>query len=494
MNTKNIVKSLFLFTFFPFSLALAAENGLWIEGKDRPTERVNVGIKAVTPDAYSKIAEKLDATVVNISTTQVVKSDRQRGMMPKRNNPHSQNPFDDFFGGDPFEFFFRQPPEPQQEQRRQSLGSGFILNDQGYIATNNHVVEKADEIKVILSDETEYVGKVIGRDSKTDVALIKIEPKKKLTSVMFGDSDQLKVGDIVVAIGNPFGLSHSVTQGIVSAKERSIGFGNYDDFIQTDASINPGNSGGPLLNLQGEVVGINAAIVASAQGIGFAIPVNLAKNILLKLKDGGKVTRGWIGVGIQPIGEEHATALKLAGRAGALVSDVKKDSPAQKAGIQVGDVITKFGDKNIQKVGDLPISVANTPVKKKVPVEVIRDGKLKALDVEVGEFKDDDQEESVSKGDSADPLGLSVADLTPDIRKRFRAEEDVAGVVVTAVEGSSAAASKGILAGDIILEVDQKRTPNIAAYQAATAGKKKGSTVLLLIKRGPGSIFIAFTL
>jgi serine protease Do len=468
-----------------------AENGFWVEGKERPEERVNVGTTAVTPDAYVRISEKMDAAVVNISTTQVVKPGRTFGRIPRpRQRPEGRDQQGMPFLGDPFDddFFNRFFNAPQQEFRRQSLGSGFILNSEGYIVTNNHVVEKADEIKVVLHDETQLIARVIGRDPKTDVALLKIDAKKPLTHVILGDSSRLKVGDIVVAIGNPFGLSHSLTQGIVSAKERSIGFGSYDAFIQTDASINPGNSGGPLLNLQGEVVGINAAIVASGQGIGFAIPINLAKSVLMKLHEGGKVVRGWLGVMIQKVDEETAAALKLSEPKGALVSEVQKGSPAQEAGIQTGDVIVKFDGKAISDFNDLPIRVADTPVGATVPVEILRDGKSKVLKVRIQELKG---ETTVASGEETQPekqdvLGLTVSNFTGG---------DVKGVLVAGIGEASAAAAHGIGPGDVILEVDRHPTPDVQSYRKVVAGKKKGDNVLLLVKRGENTtLFVAFTI
>lgn len=483
-----------IFTFVSisiFSPCFAADNGFWHEGKDFPAERVNAGIKAVTPDAYSKIAEKIDGAVVNISSTQNVKPNKQ-GRPHGFSNPRNRvNPFDDFFGGNPFEKFFQMP----EQQPRQSLGSGFILNSEGYIVTNNHVVEKADEIKVVLQDESTYTAKVIGKDPKTDVALIKIDAKKPLAHVILGDSSALKVGDIVVAIGNPFGLSHTVTQGIVSAKERTIGAGPYDDFIQTDASINPGNSGGPLLNLYGEVIGINSMINAAGQNIGFAIPINLAKDILLKLKDKGKVVRGWLGVMIQKITDEHATALKLKDRRGALVADVQKGSPAEKAGFKPGDVIVAFNAKPIKDYNELPLSVANTSIGKKVKVDLIRDGSLKSMDVVVEELKGDEAIEPATSEKQADPLGLNVEEITDQMAPSLGLDSGTKGVVVTDVDDGSAAAERGIQRGDVIVEIDRKKITSAKEYQEAVQGKKKGDNVLMLVKRGKGSaLYVAFTL
>ncbi|HLG19808.1 MAG TPA: DegQ family serine endoprotease [Bdellovibrionota bacterium] len=481
------------------SSSFAAEQ-FWLEGKDHPELRVNVDLKTLAPDAYLKIAERMNGAVVNISTTQVIRSPRARGPRrgpgPNQPGPRGPNPFDDLFE----DFFFGPFSEmPQPERRAQSLGSGFILNSAGYIVTNNHVVEQAEKVKVVLADDSEFEAKVVGRDPKTDVALLKIEPKNvSLKSVVLGDSDRMRVGEVVVAIGNPFGLSNSVTQGIVSAKERSIGAGPYDDFIQTDASINPGNSGGPLLDLQGEVIGINAAIVSSGAGgsvgIGFAIPINLAKKVLLSLRETGKVVRGRLGVLIQKVGAEHAAALKLPDKTGALVSDVQEDSPAKKAGIKVGDVVTRFDGKRIKDWHELPIAVANTPVGKKVQVEVIRDGKQMTFSVTIVELKDEEVETSTSGPVGSDRLGMTVQKLTPEMASSLDVDKNLEAVVVTEIDPNGAAYAKGIRQGDIILEVNRKRVPTVAAYKSATSKLKKGDTVLVLVKRGASTLFVAFTL
>jgi serine protease Do len=305
--------------------------------------------------------KRVKPSVVNISTTTLVKGpdlyDRFFGQA---------NPFRDFFGEDFYERFFGDMP--QREFKQRSLGSGFIIDRDGYILTNNHVVEKAQSIKVRLSDEKEYDAKVVGRDPKTDIALIKINTRQNLPVAPLGDSDSLEVGDWLIAIGNPFGLEHTVTAGIVSAKGRVIGAGPYDDFIQTDASINPGNSGGPLFNLNGEVVGINTAIVSGGQGIGFAIPINVAKELLPQLKTKGRVVRGWLGVMIQKVTPEIAKGFGLKESEGALVSDVMEGSPAEKAGIKRGDVIVSYNGKRIKEMDQLPKLVGTTEVGKKVKV------------------------------------------------------------------------------------------------------------------------------
>jgi len=478
-----------------------AGNGLWVNGKDEPKRRVNVGSKVLNRDVYLNVAERYNSTVVNIRSTRVMKPPKTFWHGPNRRkkgpqSPGPMPPFDNFFNDDFFDRFFGGPQMPQPERKQQSLGSGFILNAEGYVVTNNHVVEKADEIIVALSDETEFKATIVGRDPRTDVALLKVESKKKLPHVILGDSEELRVGDVVMAIGNPFGLSHSVTQGIVSAKERTIGFGPYDDFIQTDASINPGNSGGPLLNLHGEVVGINTAIVAAASGIGFAIPINLAKNILLNLKNEGRVVRGWLGVGIQKVSEELAKQFGLKKKQGALVTEVFKDSPAEKAGLKTGDIIIDFAGKKIKKMDELPLAVANTKVNKKVRVIIFRDGKRKTFSVKIGELKGDDVAGAPEKKDDLDELlGLSVQELTDQMARSLGVEKDVKGVVVSDINTSSKAYEKGVRRGDVIVEVDRRKTPDLKAYRKVIRKKKKGKSVLLLIKRGAsGTLFVAFTL
>ncbi|HXV81174.1 MAG TPA: Do family serine endopeptidase, partial [Candidatus Binatia bacterium] len=340
------------------------------------------------------------------------------------------------------------------------------------------------------SDEQEYEAKVVGRDPKTDIAVIKITAKIDLTPATLGDSDQLEVGEWVMAIGNPFGLDSTVTSGIVSAKGRHIGQGPYDNFIQTDASINPGNSGGPLINLRGEVIGINTAIFSRSGGnigIGFAIPINLVKELLPQLRGKGKVTRGYLGVLIQKVTPEIAESLGMDRARGALVANVSKDGPAEKAGIKVGDVIIEFDGKEIKDSSDLPIIVARTPVDRRVRIKVLRDKKDVQLTVNVGELKD---EEVVASAPEKGELGMTVQRLTPQIAESLGLEK-TEGVVVSAVDPGSAADEAGIRRGDVILEVDRKPIPNIDEYKKAIAGISKGKGVLLLVRRGESTLFLA---
>jgi serine protease Do len=340
---------------------------------------------------------------------------------------------------------------------------------------------------VRLDDEREFPGEVIGRDPKTDLALIKVKAETDLGFLPLGDSDKMRIGDWVVAIGNPFGLDHTVTAGILSARGRVIGSGPYDDFLQTDASINPGNSGGPLLNMQGEVIGINSAIIAGGTGIGFAIPVNLAKTIVDQLKNKGRVVRGWLGVMIQKVTPELAKSFGLDEERGALVGDVTQGGPADKAGIQRGDVIVSFGGQSIEDFSALPGIVANTPVSKKVEVAIVRNGKEMKLEVEVGELKDD-MTASIAPETMAANLGLTVKDLTPEMAEGLGLPE-VKGVVVSGIEGGSPAEEAGLNAGDVILEINRQAVDDMAAYNRIMGDVKKEDTVLFLIKRGTNTLF-----
>jgi serine protease Do len=432
------------------------------------------------PD-FVALAKKMKPVVVNISTTQVGEA---RGQQEFGSPFGEDDPFNDFwkrfFGG----------PIPRGPQRQRSLGSGFVIDADGSILTNNHVVENAQKIVVKTSDDQEYEAKVVGRDPKTDIAVIKITAKTGLTVASLGDSDKLEVGEWVMAIGNPFGLDSTVTSGIVSAKGRHIGQGPYDNFIQTDASINPGNSGGPLLNLRGEVIGINTAIFSRSGGnigIGFAIPINLVKELLPQLRGKGKVTRGYLGVLIQKVTPEIAESLGIDKARGALVANVSKDGPAEKAGVKVGDVIVEFDGKEIKESGDLPIVVARTPVDRKVRMKVLRDKKDLQLTVTVGELKD---EEVVASAPEKGELGMTVQKLTPQMAESLgldRAE----GVVVSAVDPGSAADEAGIRRGDVILEIDRKPIRGIEEYKKAVAGARKGKGVLFLVRRGESTLFLA---
>ena len=440
--------------------------------------------RTTSPD-FVELAKKLTPTVVNIRTAKVIKP------KPQQQRPRMQHsPFDNFF-----EEFFGQfnGQLPQQRQRReQSLGTGFIIDADGYILTNNHVVNGADEVMVKLSDGREIKGMIKGTDEKLDLALIKISDKEAFHAAELGDSDQLNVGEWVMAIGNPFGLSQTVTAGIVSAKGRVIGNGPYDDFIQTDASINPGNSGGPLFNSDGRVIGINTAIIAGGQGIGFAIPINMAKSIISQLRDTGKVTRGYIGIRFQPLTADLAKSFGMNSDKGALIASVDKDTPADKAGLKAGDVIIEYDGKTINESGELPRLVATTPIGRKVPLLVFRDGKKEEFSVVIGKLKSDDA--SATNGDNvSDKLGITVQQMTSELASRFGIKESKGGLVITEVKQGSSAEEAGITPGSVVIEVNGKRPDSLQQYSSVVSGIKKGDIVRLLLKRPDGSVhYIAF--
>jgi serine protease Do len=435
------------------------------------------------PQSFADLAERAKPAVVNISTSSKVKM--------------QGNPFRFFQGEDEEgqlrEFFKRFFGEiPDRERKQQSLGSGFIIGSDGQIITNNHMIEGAEEIKVKLSDGREFKAKVIGRDPKTDLALIKIaSPVERLPVLELGDSDRMRVGDWVLAVGIPFGLEHTVTQGIISATGRVIGSGPYDNFLQTDAPINPGNSGGPLVNLKGEVIGINTAIVSGGQGLGFAIPSSLAKSIISQLKEKGKVVRGWMGVSIQSVTPDLAESFGMKEAKGALVGDVNPGSPAQKAGLKRGDIIVAYDGKSIKDSNDLPRYVAETPVGKRVDVDIIRDGKEKRVPVQIQEMTEEKaaapQTEEAEGG--VDSLGMKLDDLNAKWQQHLGITEK-SGVLVVAVEDGSAADDAGIETGDLVKEVDRKPVRNLAEYNAAVE-KAKGRTVLLLLQRGKQTFYVS---
>ncbi len=433
------------------------------------------------PDSFSGLVKKAKPAVVYISTVKVIKG-KSRFQSPFGGNMHPNDQLRDFFD----QFLGRRAP---RDYKQEGLGSGFVIDKDGYILTNNHVVEKVDEIKVTMADKKTYTAELIGHDPKTDLALIRIDADEALEPLPLGNSDDLEVGDWVVAIGNPYGLGNTVTAGIVSYKSRNINAGPYDDFIQTDAAINPGNSGGPLLNTKGEVVGINSAIFSQTGGsigIGFAIPVNMAKDLLPQLKK-GKVIRGWLGVHIQQISPELKDGLKLKDTKGALVADVSPGSPAQKAGIKRGDVVVSFDGTKIEEMDDLPYAVASTPVGKEVVVKVIRKGKTKSFDIKVGELKD---EEAVEEGGEPEfNLGMIVEELTPQLARQFDLSE-TAGVVVVQVERGSAAADAGLRPGDLIVEIDQSSVRDLSDFYDKIHEMKKGVTVPFLVKRGPYTLYL----
>jgi serine protease Do len=395
------------------------------------------------------------------------------------------------FGGDPFEQFRRFFGEIPHEFKQHGLGSGVIVSPDGYILTNNHVVGNADTIQVTLMDKREFTAKVIGKDSKTDLALIKIDTKEPLPFASLGNSDNTEVGDWVVAIGNPFGFSLTVTAGIVSAKGRALG-GNYDEFIQTDAAINPGNSGGPLFDVNGKVVGINTAIYSrtgTSAGIGFAIPIDLAKAVMDQLKAHGKVVRGWLGVEIQEVTPELAQSFGLAKPEGALVASVEKDSPAAKAGVKRGDVIVKFNGHEVHEQHELPELVAETPINKKVDLEVIRGTKHLTLNVTVGQLKESEMASASGQEQPGSGWGLQVGEITPDIAREFNLQSDK-GVVIRQVKPDSPGAEAGLEQGDVILEVNHDKVNSLKDFMShAKEAKDQKKAALLLVQRGNMTLY-----
>ena len=447
------------------------------------------------PDSFADLADKLLPKVVNISSTTMVEG-RASPEIPQL-PPGS--PFEDFFK----EFFDRNNPGHQQQNRRAtSLGSGFVVSDDGYVVTNNHVIQDADEITVILHDDTRLPATLVGRDSKTDLAVLKIEPEGKLSATEFGDSDASRVGDWVVAIGNPFGLGGTVTAGIISARGRDINAGPYDDFIQTDASINRGNSGGPMFNIDGEVIGINTAIFSpsgGSVGIGFAIPSSVAEPVIRQLIKHGEVKRGWLGVHIQEVNEEIAETLGMTDVSGALVANVISDGPAAASGIKPGDVILTFNDRVVTEMRRLPKIVADTEVGREVDVVVWRDGAKVDLKVIVGEL-DEEVIAAASGNQSApdtevaiDDLGMTVMALTDSVRERFELDEGAKGVIVTGIDENGVAAEKGIRPGDLIVEVSQEEVsdPGEIAARIDAARKAGRKSVLFLVEGQAGLRFVA---
>jgi serine protease Do len=442
------------------------------ESVEAPVKEVPKDIVG-TQQAFINLVKSVTPSVVNISTI-----GKKKLVRP-------------FFESSPFfEDFFGERGGRPQYRREHSLGSGFIINKDGYIVTNDHVVRDAETIQVKLSDESVYNGKVIGSDSKTDIAVIKINAKEPLHAAVFGDSSKLQVGQWAVAIGNPFGLDRTVTVGVVSATGRSnMGIETYEDFIQTDASINPGNSGGPLLNIYGEVIGINTAIVAAGQGIGFAIPVNMAKQVVTQLINKGNVSRGWLGISIQTVNDEMASSFGLPKTYGALVNDVVPGSPAAKSGILQGDVITSFDGSTIKDVRQLQRMVGETPVGKRVEVELYRNGKPLKVFVKTAPAETAPAQSQRPAEREAGALGLSVEELGPEMRSR-----GLSGVVVSDLEPGGIAEDSGMQRGDVIMSVNQKKVRNLAEYQKAMKEATSKGAVALLVRRGSANIYFALKL
>ncbi len=452
-------------------------------------------------EGFADLAQKLLPAVVNISTTQTLKKSDEAPDLPQ------------FPPGSPFEEFFKDFMERQGHnmdnvpRKVTALGSGFIIDAAGLVVTNNHVIDDAEQITVVLHDEQAYKAKIVGRDTKADLALLKIDAPGKLPFVSFGNSDEMRVGDSVIAIGNPFGLGGTVTAGIISARARDINAGPYDDFFQTDAAINKGNSGGPLFNMKGEVIGINTAIFSPSGGsigIGFSIPSNEAKPVLVDLQKFGKTRRGWLGVRIQSVTSDIADSLGLKEAKGALIAGVSPGGPADKAGIKAGDVVLSFDGRDVPEMRRLPRMVAETQIGKSVDVELWREGKSVSVKAVVGELPEEEENKEASQSDKKDnkksdsgqteipPLGLAVADINSGLRERFDLPADAKGVVITEVKPDGAAADKGLRAGDLIVEASQEavKSPADLAQKVDAARKAGRKTLLLLVQNEAGLHFV----
>jgi len=451
----------------------------------------SVDILTQLSDAQSEVAAVATPSVVNISTTRVIKS-------------RDEAPFDLF--DDPFfrRFFGDQFPHPNipKEHKEQSLGSGVIVSEDGYIVTNNHVIEKAQEIVVLLSNKKDYKAKLIGADPKTDIAIIKIDAKG-LTALPWGDSNKLKVGEIVFAIGNPFGLNQTVTMGVISAVGRAnVGIADYEDFIQTDSAINPGNSGGALINARGERIGINTAILSRTggyQGIGFAVPSSMARQVMESLVKYKKVVRGWLGVSIQDVTSDLAEEFGVKDLKGALVSGIMKGSPADKAGIKQGDVILQYNDKTVEDTGHLRNMVSQTPIGTKVHIQLLRQKKEVGVEVVIAEMpkkmaeapSQNTEEPEENREESSALTGLVVRELTPDLAAHLGIDENEKGVVVVKVDPDSKLFEAGIRPGDIVLQINQKNIGTIQDYKKAASKIRSKERVLLLIRRKGEDLFVS---
>ncbi len=433
---------------------------------------------------FANVAEAIKPAVININTV-------SRGAAG--GGPGGRTPFEEFFGEDFFKRFFGDAPEriPQR-----SLGSGVIVDPTGIALTNAHVVEKATEIEVITLDGSKHKAKVVGADKKTDLAVLKLDDGKgEFKFARLGDSDRMQVGDWVIAVGSPFGLQATVTAGIVSAKARNIGQGPFDDFIQTDAAINPGNSGGPLVNMQGEVIGINTAIVAGGSGIGFAIPSNMAKKIYTEIASKGRVSRGWLGVSIQPLTPELAKSFNAKDTKGVLISDVISESPAAKAGLKPGDILLEFDGKKVDAPADLQRTVGLAQPGQSAKMKVWRDQAEKTVELKIGEAPDDKEAAAQQQRQGRvvpSTLGLEVRPITPDLARQLNLKSPE-GVIVARVEEGSAAGEAGVQRGDVIREINRQKVRSLADYERLTKDVKDGDRLTVLLQRGQMSLYVAFT-
>ncbi len=468
----------------------------------------NPAMARAAPDSFADLAEKLLPAVVNISSSQTIQA--------KTNGPGAGPELPMFPPGSPFEQFFKDfmnrnrqgnRGEPAPERKAQSLGSGFIIDPSGYVVTNNHVIDGADEITVTLQDGTSLKATLVGRDESGDIALLQVKPDKPLPSVAFADSDKARVGEWVIAIGNPFGLGGSVTAGIVSARGRNIHQGPYDDFIQTDAAINQGNSGGPLFNMDGEVVGMNTAIYSRSGGsigIGFSIPSKMVKNIVAQLREVGHPVRGWLGVRIQQVTPDIAESVGLKEATGAMIAGVNDGGPADKAKIRNGDIVLKFNGRDVKDMPALPRLVAESEVGKQVPIVLWRDGKEVTVQATLAEKPSDSAlaaGETGGKADAAKPLdlpglGLKIAPITGDLKDKYQIGDDQKGVVIVEVAPNTSAAERGLKPGDVIVEVQQGEvaTPDDVRKRVDDVRKENRKSVLVLIQRRDGLQWVPLSL
>lgn len=487
-------------------LAMPASSGAAF-ALDNSTAGAAPGAVAIGPPSVAPLAKRLTGAVVNIATSQTVKGPQG---VPLPKVPQG-SPFEDFFE----DFFNKRGGAPKSDRKISSLGSGFVIDGkEGLVVTNNHVIDGADEIVINFSDGSKLkVDKVLGKDTKADLALLKVTPKEPLTDVKFGSSAEVEVGDWVLAIGNPFGLGGSVSVGIISAKSRDINSGPYDDYLQTDAAINKGNSGGPLFNMKGEVIGVNTAIISptgGSIGIGFAVPSDTVAAVIDQLKQFGVTHRGWLGVKIQTVTEDIAETLGVPANTGALISAVTPGSPAATAGLESGDVILKFDGKDVTTMRGLPKLVAQTPIGKSISIDVLRKGARKTLQVAIGQLEEEDDavpvnakeppkapEDDKSEPSAATVLGMKVAPLDDEARKKYNIETKINGLIVADVDVQSAAAQKGIKEGDVLVEAGQDAL-NDPADLAKSVDKVRQSgrkAVLLRVEDGKGDLrFVAVPL
>ncbi len=479
-NILFIVTLLFTLS-IPTAMALASYRPD-ADGQNKGISSDSVEFLTKTGQAMAELAEAVKPAVVNIAT---IKTEQVRS---SKSNPLLEDPFFKRFFGDQ-----NQRRQSPRERKAVSLGSGVIVSPNGYILTNNHVTKNADVIKVLLSDKREFTGKIVGADPKTDLAVIKIEADN-LSTVNIGNSDAMRVGELVLAVGNPFGLNQTITMGIVSAVGRAnVGIAEYEDFIQTDAAINPGNSGGALVNVKGELIGINTAIFSTTggyQGIGFAIPSNMAKDVMESLITKGRVIRGWLGVSIQPITKELAEQFELEKDYGILVADVVEDSPAEDGGLLRGDVVIELNGKEVDEPYSLRNMIATTPPGGEVEFKVIREGETIALQVTIGELPTDDQKTSTRYKNAM--RGISVQDLNPDLYRKLNLPDKIMGVVVTDVEPGSPAEAR-LTPGDVILEINRKASSNLEDYELIVSKIKPDKDVLLLVFRRGSTIFVTIS-